>query len=101
LCALPSTVTSAVALTSAANGNVPLAIFNSSLSSVLGVVLTPLWLSWVLSLSSHGAGLGETIANLVSLLLVPLVAGQLARRFIAEWLLRHKSAARLVDRSVI
>ena len=49
LCALPSTVSSSVALTAAARGNVAAAVFNATLSSLLGVVLTPLWLSVVLA----------------------------------------------------
>src|SRR5437868_3958509 len=36
LCALPSTISSSVALTGSAGGNVPAAILNASLSSVLG-----------------------------------------------------------------
>ena len=45
LCALPSTVSSSVALTVAARGNVPVALFNATLSSLIGVVLTPLWMA--------------------------------------------------------
>ncbi len=101
LCALPSTITSAVALTSAANGNVPLAIFNSSLSSILGVFLTPLWVSSVLVSASHAGSPSQIVANSVLLLLLPLGAGQWARRWIGAWLSRHKRSARLVDRSVI
>ncbi|HJU49452.1 MAG TPA: bile acid:sodium symporter, partial [Pseudogulbenkiania sp.] len=40
LAALPSTVSSSVAMTSIAKGNVPGAIFNASLSSLLGVFIT-------------------------------------------------------------
>ncbi|MFH1498583.1 MAG: bile acid:sodium symporter, partial [Verrucomicrobiota bacterium] len=48
LCALPSTVSSSVAMTSAARGNVPAAVFNATLSSLLGVFLTPLWVGLAL-----------------------------------------------------
>ena len=41
LCALPSTVSSSVAMTAAARGNVAGAVFNATLSSLLGVFLTP------------------------------------------------------------
>src|SRR5204863_5154774 len=43
LCALPSTVSSSVALTAAARGNVPAAVFNATLSSLIGIFITPLW----------------------------------------------------------
>jgi sodium/bile acid cotransporter 7 len=48
LCALPSTVSSSVALTATAHGNVPGAVFNATLSSLIGVLLTPLWMAWIL-----------------------------------------------------
>ena len=37
LCALPSTVSSSVAMTAAARGNVPVAVFNATLSSLIGI----------------------------------------------------------------
>ena len=48
LCALPSTVSSSVAMTAVARGNVAGAVFNATLSSLLGVVLTPLWVAWAM-----------------------------------------------------
>ncbi|OUL11557.1 bile acid:sodium symporter, partial [bacterium AM6] len=41
LCTLPSTVQSSIAFTSMARGNVPAAVCSASLSSILGVFLTP------------------------------------------------------------
>jgi sodium/bile acid cotransporter 7 len=43
--ALPSTVSSSVVMVSLSGGNVVSAIFNATLSSLLGIVLTPLWMS--------------------------------------------------------
>ncbi len=45
LCALPSTVSSSVALTAAARGNVAGAVFNATLSSLIGTFLTPMWVA--------------------------------------------------------
>lgn len=42
LCALPATVQSSIAFTSLARGNVPAAVCSASVSSLLGVFLTPL-----------------------------------------------------------
>ena len=47
--ALPSTVSSAVVMVSIAGGNIPAAIFNASISSLIGVFITPLWMSVVLA----------------------------------------------------
>ena len=79
LCALPSTVSSSVALTAAARCNVPAAVFNATLSSLLGVVLTPLWVGVLLKTGGQTLPLGEVILDLVKWLLLPLALGQ-ARR---------------------
>lgn len=101
LCALPSTVSSSVALTAAARGNVPAAVFNATLSSVLGVVLTPLWLGLVLGASGHGLPLGKVVGDLCVWLLLPLVLGQLSRPLLGAFAMRHKARLSLVDRLTI
>jgi sodium/bile acid cotransporter 7 len=102
LCALPSTVSSSVAMTSAARGNVPAAVFNATLSSILGVFLTPIWIGWMVnSQGAHTISLGKVILDLVLWLILPLVLGQLSRPFIADWVKRHKAKVFLVDRGTI
>src|SRR3954471_22574134 len=75
LCALPSTVSSSVALTAAARGNVPAAVFNATLSSLIGVAITPLWVGWYAGASGQALPLGEVVIDLVKWLLLPLAAG--------------------------
>jgi solute carrier family 10 (sodium/bile acid cotransporter), member 7 len=101
LCALPSTVSSSVALTAAARGNVPVAVFNATLSSLLGVFLTPLWVSWHLHTSGQPMALGPVVIDLVQWLLLPLALGQLSRPWLAEWGTRHRAALQRVDRGTI
>jgi solute carrier family 10 (sodium/bile acid cotransporter), member 7 len=79
LCALPSTVSSSVALTATAKGNVSAAVFNATLSSLLGVVLTPLWLSVVLGAAGRGLPIADVILDLLKWLVLPLFVGQLLR----------------------
>ena len=52
LCTLPSTVQASVMFTSIAGGNVPAALCSASLSSIIGMVLTPLLIG--LLLHAHG-----------------------------------------------
>lgn len=78
LCALPTTITSAVVLTGIAGGNISIAVFNATLSSVLGVLLTPLWLTLVVR-QSGGPQLAVVLRDLLLMLCVPLVTGQLLR----------------------
>jgi solute carrier family 10 (sodium/bile acid cotransporter), member 7 len=103
LCALPSTVSSSVALTAMARGNVPAALFNATLSSLLGVFVTPLWLA-AISGSGHGAHglpLGKVILDLIEWLVLPLAAGQLLRPKLGELAGRHKAQIQRVDRATI
>lgn len=101
LCALPSTVSSSVALTAAARGNVPVAVFNATLSSLLGVVLTPAWLGLVLGASGHTLPLGEVMLDLARWLLLPFALGQACRPLLGSWASRHKAKISIVDRFTI
>jgi len=100
LAALPSTISSSVALTGVARGNVAAAAFNASLSSLLGVFLTPL----LVEAGGAAAGelpLGAAILEIAALLLVPFVLGQLARPFAGAWFARYRRVTNAVDRGVI
>jgi solute carrier family 10 (sodium/bile acid cotransporter), member 7 len=101
LCALPSTVSSSVALTAAARGNVPAAVFNATLSSLLGVVITPFWLGLALGSSGQTFPVGKVILDLCEWLLLPLALGQLARPWLGAIATRHKSRISKVDRATI
>lgn len=101
LCALPSTISSSVALTGSAGGNVPAAILNASLSSVLGIFLTPLLVSFVMGSGAGGIDLGSTLLDLCALLLLPLVLGQLLRPVFGRFFGRHKRYTNIVDKLVI
>ena len=101
LCAIPSTVSSSVAMTSAARGNVPVAVFNATLSSLLGVIITPLWMSLMLNTSGQHMDLVEVLVDLCLWLVLPLVAGQLMRPLISGWIHRHKKLTQIADRGTI
>jgi len=101
LCALPSTVSSSVALTALARGNVPAAVFNASLSSLLGVFLTPLWVALVVKAGGQTLPLGQVILDLMVWLIVPFLVGNASRRWLGAFVLRHKKQLQTVDRGVI
>ena len=100
LCALPATVQSAIAFTSMARGNVPAAVCSASASSLLGIVVTPLLCGLLLSQQGAASSL-DAVKTIVLQLLVPFVAGQIARRWIGGWVERHKVLVSTVDRSSI
>jgi len=101
LCALPSTVSSSVALTAAAKGNVAGAVFNATLSSLLGVALTPLWIGTVLRTTGQSVALGPVIFDLLRWLVLPLALGQFARPWIAATVQKHKARINVADRATI
>lgn len=100
LCALPATVQSAIAFTSIARGNVPAAVCSASASSLIGIFLTPVLVG--LLLSQHGAASSiDAVRAIVLQLLVPFIAGQIARRWIGGWVERNKAVLSLIDRGSI
>ena len=100
LCALPSTISSSVAMTSLARGNVPAAIFNATLSTLLGIFLTPLLVSLLLGQSGQ-LDLGAAMLNIARLLLLPFVLGQVMRPLWGAWFARYKPYTNVLDRAVI
>jgi sodium/bile acid cotransporter 7 len=100
LCALPATVQSAIAFTSMARGNVPAAVCSASGSSMIGIFLTPVLVG--LLLAQHGAASSfDAVRSITLQLLVPFLAGQMARRWIGPWVERSKSMLGTIDRSSI
>jgi sodium/bile acid cotransporter 7 len=97
---LPSTVQSSIAFTSIARGNVPAALCSASVSNVLGVFATPLLVSVMLPAAGSGFSL-VTLAKVAAEILLPFVAGQIARPWIGDWLGRHRVLTSVVDRGSI
>jgi solute carrier family 10 (sodium/bile acid cotransporter), member 7 len=100
-CALPSTVSSSVAMTAVAGGNVPAAVFNATFSSVLGVFLTPLWVAAVMGGSGASLPLGQVVLDLVLWLSLPLAVGQLLRPRFGALAERHAARINALDRVII
>jgi sodium/bile acid cotransporter 7 len=99
--ALPSTVSSSVALTSLARGNVPIAIFNATLSSIIGVFATPALVAWFALGAGDALPLLPVIGKVVMLVIVPMVLGQIGRIWLGEWAARNLKTIRLADRVII
>lgn len=100
LAVVPSTVSSSVILVALAKGNVPAAIFNASLSGIIGVVITPFWLGFFIS-ESASPGFGEILWKLVCQLILPLALGFLLQRFFEKWVNNYRKQMNLFDKSVI
>ncbi|WP_163716237.1 bile acid:sodium symporter family protein [Mangrovibacterium lignilyticum] len=101
LAALPSTVSSSVVMVSIAGGNIPSAIFNASVSGVIGIILTPAWMGLFLDQQAEAFAFADVIRDLVIQILIPVTAGLIMHRFWGNWANRNKSRISLFDKSVI
>ena len=101
LAVLPSTVSSSVAMTALARGHVAAAVLNATLSTLLGVFLTPLLVSLVMSGQGHELDVGATMLKVAQMLLLPFVAGHLLRPWLSGWFARVKPVTTVFDRAVI
>ncbi|MGE1091474.1 bile acid:sodium symporter family protein [Pseudomonas zeae] len=101
LCALPATVQSAIAFTSLARGNIPAAICSAAASSLFGIFLTPLLVTLLLDVHGDGGSTLDAILKISVQLLLPFIAGQIARRWIGVWVGRNKNWLKFVDQGSI
>lgn len=100
LCALPSTVQSAIAMTSLARGNIAAAVCAASLSSAVGLVVTPVLVGVLLS--AEGAQVTpSSVLQLVVSILLPFVIGHLLRPRIGPALDRRSAELKFVDQGSI
>jgi sodium/bile acid cotransporter 7 len=100
LCMLPSTIQSSIAFTSIARGNVAAAIVSASASNLVGIFVTPLLVGVLMS--AHGGGLSiHAVEAIIAQLLLPFLAGQLARPWIAGWAARNSRLLSFTDRGSI
>lgn len=99
--ALPSTVSSSVAMVSLARGNVPVAVFNATLSSLIGVVVTPIWMSWYMHSVGISVPLLPTLAKVALVVVLPIVLGQIGRHWLAGWITRNGYWVKHIDRIII
>ena len=82
LAALPSTVSSSVVMVSIAKGNLPAAIFNASISGLIGIMITPLWMGLFLAHATSDFQFGAIYLKLITEILLPVILGLLLQRFI-------------------
>ena len=97
---LPSTVSSAVIMVAIARGNLPTAIFNASLSGLIGIVATPLWLS-IFMMKSGDFEILDILLKLFLQVLLPLIIGLLLQPYLGKMARLHSSKLSLFDKSII
>ena len=101
MAALPSTVSSSVVMVSLAKGNLPGAIFNASISGIIGIILTPLWLMPFIKQTDIVFDFSTIYLQLITEIVVPLILGLLLRKYLGYWAVRHKRGLDLFDKFII
>ena len=102
LCTLPATVQSSIAFTSMARGNVSAAVCSASASSLLGVFITPLLVSWFVV--PGGVSQADSLAavlHIMEQLLLPFVLGQVLQPWVGGFVKRHAAGLKFVDQGSI
>lgn len=100
LAALPSTVSSSVVMVSIAKGNVPAAIFNASISGLIGVLITPLWMGLFLDFHTEHV-FGDVYWGLVKEIIIPVCLGLYLQQYFGKWAARYSKVLGKFDKSVI
>lgn len=100
LAALPSTVSSSVVMVALAKGNLPAAIFNASISGLIGIVVTPLWMG--LFLQQQGdVDFFHIYMRLIVEIIIPVIAGMAVQQLLGHWAAKYSRQLTVFDRSVI
>ena len=101
LAALPSTVSSSVVMVSIAKGNIPAAIFNASISGIIGVVLTPLWMGLFVKNGQTDFNFTDIYVKLIVHIILPVLIGVALQRFWGVYAQKYSKQLTLFDKSVI
>ena len=101
LAALPSTVSSSVVMVGIARGNVPGAIFNASLSGLIGILVTPIWMGLFLTKGSASFSPWNIILQLVTQIILPVVLGLILHKYLGKWVNRHLKKLAWFDKTII
>ncbi len=103
LAALPSTVSSAVVMVSIAKGNISAAIFNASISGLIGVLLTPLWMKfWVdTDTSFQQLDMQPVFLKLFVQVILPVFLGMLLNKKFGWFADKYKTRLKQSDQFII
>jgi solute carrier family 10 (sodium/bile acid cotransporter), member 7 len=98
---LPSTVQSATTASSLAGGNVAASVVAAALINLAGMLLSPALFGMIVGGQGGFAFSSVMLLRIISMLLLPFIAGQIAQKWLRDWALRHKSITVQLDRSAI
>lgn len=101
LSTMPPPVSSAIILTRAVDGNEAAAVFNSVFGSMLGILVTPSLLMYMLGSTNIQVPTSKIFSQLFVTVAIPLVIGQLIRHFQYCWLMRQNIPYKSIGQCLI
>lgn len=102
LAILPTTISSAIVMTSNSDGDTPTALFSTTISNVMGIAVSPILCALLGIAASDGQlSLGKLIAKLALYMLLPLIVGQLIRPYFRETITRSKALLKRMSNGFI
>lgn len=101
LACLPSAVSSSVVMVSIAKGNLPAAIFNASISGIIGILITPLWMTFFTPRTGVPYDFSDIYSMLLLEIVLPLTLGILLRKFGGKWADANKKKLDIFDKFIV
>ena len=97
-CCMPTTISSGVALTNQARGNMALALLLTVLTNIAGVFTMPCVLAHLLdALGQVELSAIQLLKNLCLSILLPLAVGKFLRRFVVAWVDRNRTELTMLN----
>lgn len=84
-------------MVSLAKGNLPAAIFNSSISGIIGILITPLWIGLFVENSQVTFDFSEIYISLVFQVLFPVFLGAFLQLYFGNFIERHSKKLTFFD----
>jgi len=97
---LPSTIQSATVYSSLAGGNIASSVVAAALINILGVLISAPLFS-LLAGNEGAAFQADSLLKVMTLLLLPFIAGQVMQIFVRGWVADHRQLIALFDRATI
>ena len=86
-------------------GNLPAAIFNASISGIIGIIVTPLWMipyvKPFVSDPNISFDFSSIYLQLITEIVVPLTLGLMLRKFFGIWAIKNKKSLDRFDKFII
>lgn len=101
LASLPSTVSSSIVMISIAKGNIPAGIFNASISSLLGIIITPALMGIFMIQQNLSFDSAEIYGKLLFQILLPIILGMSCRPFLGKFAHAFSKHLKVCDQLVI